>query len=146
MIISSGGVISVIHENELYLLLLRYENGRLAFPKGRVDAGETLRQAAKREVQEETGLVEPLVMQKLGEVTYRSENPSQNMHEKVMHVFLMQAENALHTREENAGWYPLQKAQQEMQLAGEREILIKNADLIMNHVSASSLYASFPLL
>lgn len=146
MITSAGGVISVAHEDEIHVLLLRYPNGRLAFPKGRVDEGETLEEAAAREVEEETGVVAPKVLQKLGEVVYRSENVAQSMHEKIMHIFLMTTEQATNKREENAGWYPLSKAAEEMQLAGERKLLSKNADVIASHVSAPLLFQSFPTL
>ncbi|GAA5531651.1 NUDIX hydrolase [Deinococcus metallilatus] len=38
------------------VLLVRYRSGAWAFPKGHVEAGETLEQTAVREVREETGV------------------------------------------------------------------------------------------
>lgn len=51
---AAGGVI----QNEKEEVLLMYRRGAWDLPKGKVDDGETLEQAAVREVQEETGLME----------------------------------------------------------------------------------------
>jgi 8-oxo-dGTP pyrophosphatase MutT (NUDIX family) len=48
---AAGGV---VHSNEGYLFIIR--RGRLDLPKGKIDPGETPREAALREVKEETGL------------------------------------------------------------------------------------------
>ena len=49
---AAGGIIT--DETGQMLLILR--NGRWDLPKGKVEAGETLQQAALREVEEETGI------------------------------------------------------------------------------------------
>jgi len=51
----SAGV--VIVNNGKYLLL-HYEAGHWDFPKGHIEAGETLKQAAIRELNEETGITD----------------------------------------------------------------------------------------
>jgi len=51
--ISSGGV--VVFNNAI--LLLRKFNGDWVLPKGKVEQGETLEQAALREVSEESGVI-----------------------------------------------------------------------------------------
>jgi 8-oxo-dGTP pyrophosphatase MutT (NUDIX family) len=54
--ISAGGV--VFRDDKIALVKQRGRNGdkRWTFPKGRVDPGETIQQAAQREVYEESGL------------------------------------------------------------------------------------------
>ncbi len=44
---------------ERLYLLLHYEEGHWDFPKGHIEAGETEKEAAFREVYEETGIPEP---------------------------------------------------------------------------------------
>ncbi len=51
---ASGGLV----QNSAGDVLLMYRRGSWDLPKGKVDDGETLEQAAIREVQEETGLIE----------------------------------------------------------------------------------------
>ena len=63
--ISSGGV--VVFNNAI--LLLRKFNGDWVLPKGKVEQGETLEQAALREVSEESG-VKGQIQQYLGEIHY----------------------------------------------------------------------------
>ena len=50
-IIAAGGV--VFKENSVLMI---FRNGKWDFPKGKVEAGETLETAAVREVEEETGV------------------------------------------------------------------------------------------
>ncbi len=69
--VSAGGV--VVHDGQVLVIVptRRAADGSqvLALPKGHLDKGETIVQAATREVREETGMVvEPV--QELGEVRY----------------------------------------------------------------------------
>lgn len=65
MIISAGGI--VIKDNKI--LLLQTSHGRWVLPKGHVEVDESLRQAAVREVFEETG-IRARIERKLGWVSY----------------------------------------------------------------------------
>lgn len=54
---SCGVLVLRQQEEELYVVLLRHRfGGHWSFPKGHVEAGESERQTALREVREETGL------------------------------------------------------------------------------------------
>lgn len=54
---SCGVLVLRQQEDELYVVLLRHRfGGHWSFPKGHVEAGESERQTALREVREETGL------------------------------------------------------------------------------------------
>lgn len=64
--ISSGGV--VVFGNTI--LLLKKYNGDWVLPKGRVERDESLREAALREVEEETGVKASLINY-IGKINYR---------------------------------------------------------------------------
>ena len=80
--ISSGGV--VVFNNAI--LLLRKFNGDWVLPKGKVEQGEILEQAALREVSEESG-VKGQIQQYLGEIhyTYKENWDKDKLVHKTMH-------------------------------------------------------------
>lgn len=54
---SCGGLVFRCRGGRIQMLLIRHKKGgRWSFPKGHVEAGETERQTALREIREETGL------------------------------------------------------------------------------------------
>lgn len=53
---SAGFIIFTRINGEIQFLLLHYYDGHWDFPKGKVESGESLQQAAQRELHEETGL------------------------------------------------------------------------------------------
>ncbi len=57
---SAGGIVYYIEGNQIYYLLLKHikTGSHWGFPKGRLDESETERDAAKREIKEETGITE----------------------------------------------------------------------------------------
>ncbi len=76
--IASGAVLAQEERKEL-LLLHHTEEDRWCFPKGHVEAGESLLEAAIREITEETGLKEFTIDQELGEVAYRFFDPRRDL-------------------------------------------------------------------
>lgn len=63
---------------------------RWSIPKGKIEKGESMQQAAEREVKEETGLKHIKVLDRLGKVDFRFRN-GDALVLKTMHVFLMHA-------------------------------------------------------
>jgi len=77
--IAAGAV--VLRRGKL-LLLHHSREDRWCLPKGHVDPGESLEQAAAREVREETGLSDVRLEREVGEVSYRFYSPAKavNVH------------------------------------------------------------------
>ena len=87
-VISAGGVI--LNREGKVLTLHRRIEGTWVLPKGRVEPGESLRQTALREVDEETGLKDLKIVKEIGLVRYiffwRPDNVN---YKKTVHYFLM---------------------------------------------------------
>ena len=88
--VSSGGV--VLFGNAV--LLLRKFNGDWVLPKGKVEPGETKKEAALREVSEETG-VKAGIIKYLGEIhyTYKENWDEKRDVHKTVYWYLMRAKN-----------------------------------------------------
>lgn len=88
--ISSGGV--VVFGNAI--LLLRKYNGDWVLPKGKLERGENIEDAAIREVMEETN-VKALSIKYLGYINYkfRSSNNENKFIDKTVHWYLMRSKN-----------------------------------------------------
>ena len=105
----------------------RAANGErvLGLPKGHPEAGESARDAAIREVREETG-VEAELIEPLGEVEYTYERSGQQILKRVA-FFLFEYRSgdvADHDHEiEDARWMPLREAATQLSYQGEREMV-----------------------
>jgi len=85
--VSAGGV--VIFGNAI--LLLKKFNGDWVLPKGRVEKGENIREAAIREVMEESG-VKAVIIKYIGMVHYTYKNIKEDETVfKTVHWYLMKA-------------------------------------------------------
>lgn len=70
---TAGGVIFRRKANAkgIEILLIQDAKNRWTIPKGHIEEGETAKQTAEREIQEETGLQEMKVMNWLGKINFR---------------------------------------------------------------------------
>lgn len=93
--ICAGGV--VFFQGKI--VILQRKNGVWLMPKGHVDPGETLEEAACREVTEETGLT-ARIGPKLGETAY-SYFEAGKRHNKRVHWFYMEAHSGKPRPEED---------------------------------------------
>src|SRR3989338_2771156 len=94
--ISSGGV--VWNPKLKKILLIKDFADKWALPKGWIEKGETEEQAALREVQEETGLKNLKILERLGETEYfytatidmkRGAKKGERVHKRII-FFLME--------------------------------------------------------
>jgi 8-oxo-dGTP pyrophosphatase MutT (NUDIX family) len=97
----------------------------LALPKGHPDEGETMKEAATREVREETGLEAELI-DKLGDVEYWYQRKGRRILKKVSFYLFEYRSGSVEDHDdeiEEARWMPLEEAAGELSFKGEREMV-----------------------
>lgn len=110
---SAGGL--VVRNREVLLIRDRY--GRWTFPKGHLEEGETERQAALREVREETG-IHCRVGPRLGTVHYYLPSGRQKRVTFYLMTYLDGEISALEAEISDARWWELPRAQDLLRTKG----------------------------
>jgi 8-oxo-dGTP pyrophosphatase MutT (NUDIX family) len=87
---SAGGIIFRRRAERPEICLIRDAYGYWAFPKGKVEPGETLEQTALREVREEVGIEQARITKEIGISKYRFLLGAE-VCRKTVHWFLMEA-------------------------------------------------------
>lgn len=133
--VSAGGVLFRRNQGTFDIALIILSGGRIkALPKGEVEEGENIEQAALREVAEETGCQAKLI-EKLGVIDYWFfvDQGKTRIH-KFVHYYLMEYVSGSveeHDWEvEDVRWYSLDEAIEEATYKNEREIIRKAAERI----------------
>jgi len=129
--VSCGGII--IRHGKV-LLLYKNHNGRYVgwvLPKGSIEKGESLKQTALREVEEEAG-VKAKIIKYVGATHYKFKNPNGEIN-KIVHWFLMSVDSyyCKPQAEENfadAGFYKRHEAHHLLKYSDERQIMLKAFD------------------
>jgi bis(5'-nucleosidyl)-tetraphosphatase len=85
--ISAGAVLHLMDENfEINYLILNYSYGHWDFPKGNVEIGETEIDTIKREVMEETGIVDIKLIEGFRQqISYKYRKKSKLVHKTVIY-------------------------------------------------------------
>jgi 8-oxo-dGTP pyrophosphatase MutT (NUDIX family) len=126
--VSAGGVVWRRRDSEIEVLLCgRHEDGLWALPKGTPEPGESLEQAALREVREETGVAVE-IDRPVGDISYWFARPKEGVrYFKTVHHFLMRpvgGDPALHDHEfDEVRWFPVGEALKLMTYANEVNVL-----------------------
>lgn len=136
--ISAGGVVYRFHRGQIEVALIRVRH-RWGLPKGHVEEGEGVQEAALREVLEETG-IEGKVIGKLGDITYWYTNKTRENEPirifKRVYFYLVRSvrgdvKNHDHEVEE-VRWFPIQEAFRKVAFPTERKMLQKALIVLTN--------------
>jgi 8-oxo-dGTP pyrophosphatase MutT (NUDIX family) len=108
--------------------------GRLlwSLPKGHVEPGETTKDAAVREVAEETGITGRVVAE-LGTIDFWFVAEGRRIHKTVHHFLLVATEGELSAEDvevEQVAWVPLGALDETLAYADERRLIARVPDLL----------------
>ena len=128
---SAGGIVVDVHQGQARIAVIARRNraGRIEWclPKGHLETGETLQQAAAREVEEETG-IEGRVLTELGTIDYWFATSDRRIH-KYVHHYLLEATGGQLTIDNDpdheaidVAWLPLREAHEHLTFPNERRI------------------------
>lgn len=129
--VSAGGV--VIFSNTI--LLLKKFNGDWVLPKGRVEKNEEIKEAALREVLEESG-VRAEILRYIGMVHYKYKNLKENqMVYKTVHWYLMKANSMECIPQKKEGFIDalfvhIDKAEDLVRYEDEKKIIAKGLEMV----------------
>jgi 8-oxo-dGTP pyrophosphatase MutT (NUDIX family) len=125
---TAGGVVFRRRNGEVEILLTQDAKDRWTIAKGHIEPGETPRQTAEREVQEETGLKEMKVLNHLGKTQFRYRRQN-SLILMTMHIFLIKAlgDTDKLVKEEwmnGIGWFPFKKAIDMVEYEGIEKLML----------------------
>ena len=140
--VSAGGVIYRRHAGQIEIALIHVRN-RWGLPKGHVEEGERVEEAALREVREETGL-EGKLERKLGDIRYSYHDKTDNgepirIYKRVFFYLMsyMRGDVSDHDHEsDEARWFPIDRAMSELRFATERRMVFRAGALLADQKSS----------
>lgn len=137
---SAGAIILREVEGDLKVALAHHPRATKAWvlPKGHVEEGETIEQAALREIYEETGLVDVRLIKHLGTIVRESQKSNGDVEQKTIHFYLAYAPEKSQShippddRFVDPGWFSPVEALQLLPYEGEQTFLREHLGLLFD--------------
>ena len=126
---SAGGVVVRPLAGSWHALLIRDPYGKWSLPKGHIEGGESLREAAVREVEEETGIRPEAVGPRIDTVDWVFRKGDETVH-KYCTFFLMRSRNGEAVPQFDEGitecmWLPVRDAASRIKYPDTREVVLR---------------------
>lgn len=130
---SAGGLV-VDEDGRAALIARTNRRGQLlwSLPKGHLEEGESLEDAAVREISEETG-IKGRVVAPLGIIDFYFTAPDRRVHKTVHHYLLRAESGELSTADievDDVDWVPLAEVTARLAYADERRLMAQVPDLL----------------
>jgi bis(5'-nucleosidyl)-tetraphosphatase len=136
---SAGIIVYRKNNSDISYLLLQYLHGHWDFVKGKLEPGENRREAALRELQEETGItvvtLEPNFSKSLSYVYTERDGI---VTKKTVHFFVGRVTDThitLSSEHVDYTWLPLEDALQQLTFKNARDVLTAAHEFILSKVS-----------
>ncbi len=131
---SAGGVVVRLLGGTWHVLLIKDPYGKWSLPKGHMEGGESMREAAAREVEEETAIRPDLVGSKIDTVDWTFRHGEDTVH-KYCTFFLMRsrAGDAAPRNEEgitDCAWLSLPEAAARIVYDDTRAVVLRASEMI----------------
>lgn len=122
---SAGGIVFKRGKKSMDILVCQHsQHHGWVFPKGLIDEKETKKEAALREVQEETGVIGK-ILKSLTPITYQYIYEGEK-HQKTVYYFLMEyvsGDTKDHDWEmENVEWLPIEEVEKRLTYSSDKQV------------------------
>jgi bis(5'-nucleosidyl)-tetraphosphatase len=136
--ISAGAVLHLVDENfEINYLILNYSYGHWDFPKGNIESGETEIDTIKREVMEETGIVDIKLIEGFRQqISYKYRKKSKLVHKTVIYYLAETKSNkvVLSFEHVNFAWLNFDDALNKLSFDNSKKVLKNAKEFLSNNV------------
>jgi bis(5'-nucleosidyl)-tetraphosphatase len=136
--ISAGAVLHLVDENfEINYLILNYSYGHWDFPKGNIESGETEIDTIKREVMEETGIVDIKLIEGFRQqISYKYRKKSKLVHKTVIYYLAETKSNkvVLSFEHVNFAWLNFNSALNKLSFENSKKVLKNAKEFLSNNV------------
>jgi bis(5'-nucleosidyl)-tetraphosphatase len=138
--ISAGAVLHVMDKNfEINYLILNYSYGHWDLPKGNIESGETEIETIKREVMEETGIIDITLIEGFRQqISYKYRKKSKLINKTVIYYLAETKSNkvVLSFEHVNFAWLNFKDAMDKLSFDNSKRVLKNAKEFLSNNIKS----------